>query len=286
MAEFLPFHGRVWVLLATVLLAAVVNLILEFTTQSKEDILLCFYYKQQRKTQDSVESGGDSSEETASTGSLPSGSGSDQGRVGVVDELTKDNNTVGQNPIFIMYQGRRPSTVSAYSTYSADSFDGLMPSLSGGGECLPVVHANGQNPLFMMHQGRRPSAVSTCSADSLDGVLPSISSTSDGPVVLTHYSRRSSTDSNGEPSLSDQALNSNSKENRYPPIAMTTFPYLDSRDQARALSPIREFENEEEHPPIIDSPRKVSIQRSDSYMEALNCTLTSLEKADSKINKS
>ena len=264
MAELLPFHGRVSVLLGTVLLAAVVNLILEFTTQSKEDLLLCLYYKQRHKTRDNVESGGDSSEGTTSTGSLLS-TGSDQGGMGEVDELTKDNNTVGQNPIFVMYHGRRPSTMS---TYSADSLDGLMPSLSGG-EGLPVVHANGQNPLFMMHQGRRPSAVSTCSADSLDGVLPSTSSTSDGPVTLTHYSRRrSSIDSC---TMGDA-----------PPIAITTFPYLDSRDCARALSPIREFDNEEEHPPITDSPRKVSIQRSDSYMEALNNTLASLEKADSR----
>ena len=290
MAELLPFRGRLWVLFGTVVLAAVVNLILEFTTQSKEDLLLCVYYKQRRKARGDAESGGASSENTESTGSFSS-AGLDQEGAAVAEELTKDNNTVGQNPIFIMYQGRRPS---AMSTYSADSLDGVMPSLSSTAD-LPVLQANGQNPLFMMHQGRRPSAVSTCSADSLDGVLPSTSSTVDMPGILTNYGRRSSIESRGrseyrrgsagrllDPSLDDQSVNANSSVNRYPPVTVTTMAYVDSGDLVRALSPIREFESEEEHTLTVADSRKLSIQRSDSYMEALNNTLASIEKDCSK----
>lgn len=271
-AELLSFQHRVWVLLGTVVIAAIVNLILEFTTQSREELLPCVYHKRcgpKSCSNDSESSSAAATKEECGNTASPK---SDINKEPTMSELTRDHcsngGSVGQNPIFIMYGGRRPS---AMSMWSADSLDGTLPSTStnptactttmNGGTLL---QQNGQNPLFVMYDGRRPStdsissykglsnlnrrpsAASIISADSLDGTQP---------LIL-------SSDSNTTPS--------------YPPLSITTIPYVNSDIvPARVLSPIHECEddNNEEHPAIIkenSSTSSATIQRSNSYIAALD----------------
>lgn len=266
MAELFPFHVRLWVLLSTLVLAAVCNLILEFTTQSKEDLLPCVYCRRQHKSCEDDES----KDIDTSSGSISSVvSGKDVTTECVTNELTQDHNGVGQNPIFIMYQGRRPSTMSVYSGSSLDD----MYALPSTGDILP----SGQNPMFLMHQGRRSSTVSAYSMDSLDGTVPltsrrlSIDSlVRNGERKVSFTSPLSQDSLDGLPaSLSSQSSSSQC----YPPLTISTVVCA-NEDPVRALSPIRETEDdhEVEEPPLTtsESQRKVSIQRSDSYIAALN----------------
>jgi hypothetical protein len=187
-----------------------------------------------------------------------------------------NSGSVGQNPMFIMYGGRRPS---AMSTWSADSLDGTLPSnstdsaalatVNNGGDGMLLLQQNGQNPLFVMYNGRRPSAgsinsykldgrrpsgISTIStADSLDGTLPLIASS----------------DSNPRPPHRETPCIT------YPPLVVTTVPYVGSDVPiSRVLSPIHEYEddNEEENPAIItkESRKSSTVQRSNSYAAALD----------------
>ena len=299
-AELLSFQHRVWVLLGTVTIAAIVNLILEFTTQSKEELLPCVYRGRSRKSCDK-----DSESSSAMTEEKKEGEGSssmctsspnldtnhkdpamDHCELAHQDLNSTTNGCVGQNPMFIMYGGRRPSTMSMWS---ADSLDGTLPSNStdsattagailattnGGGSKL-LLQQNGQNPLFVMYNGRRPStdsvnsykllgeresrcgggsrrpsAVSIISADSLDGTRPLISSSDSDPPYA------------------------------YPPLIITTVPCMGSDVHVppppiRVLSPIHEHEddNEEEDLAIITNDSSTSstgIHRSNSYMAALD----------------
>ena len=257
-AKLLSFHHRVWVLLATVILAAVVSLIIEFTTQSREELLPCVYRKRDLKMQENSESNSETKEGN-NTPKLDTSKGP------VDCELTQDHhNGVGQNPIFIMYSGRRPS---AMSTWSADSLDGALPSTSTNSvttDGRTLLHQqNGQNPIFVMYNGRRPStdsinsykqnkgmsgnsrrpsAVSTLSADSLDGTRSLLASS-----------------------------NSNTQTAPYPPLMITTVTCMSSDMPIQVLSPIHECEDDnKEHPTIIRDSSKISIQRSRSYMAALN----------------
>ena len=275
-AELLSFQHRVWVLLGTVVIAAIVNLILEFTTQSREELLPCVYHKRRGQKSCSIDSESSNTAATIEEGGNTSSPKSDVSKEPAVSELTQDldhsnGGSIGQNPIFIMYGGRRPS---AMSMWSADSLDGTLPSTDsttcasatdGGGALL---QQNCQNPLFVMYNGRRPStdsinsykgvssfvvdlnrrpsAVSTFSADSLDGTRP---------LIL-------SSDSDATPF--------------YPPLTITTVPYVSSDTvPVRVLSPIHECEddNNEEHPAVIkenSSASSTTIQRSNSYLAALN----------------
>ena len=229
-------------------------------TQSREELLPCVYRRQSHGSYDNGESSG-STEESNNTSSPKL----DTSKVPVDGELTQDHhNSVGQNPIFIMYSGRRPS---AMSTWSADSLDGALPSIStnsaaaDGGTLLQ--QQNGQNPMFVMYNGRRPStdsinsermsnfvcgnsrrpsAVSNLSTDSLDGTRPLLANS-----------------------------NSNTQTTPYPPLTITSVTCVSSDLPIRVLSPIHECENDnEEHPTIIRDSSKISIQRSRSYMAALN----------------
>ncbi len=265
MTQFLTFESRIWVMLSVVILAAITNVIVEFTTQKREDLIPCFFRRRPRKSHDDSGESGEylqgrcatSSSET-STPTLSTKNGQ------TVDELTSEHNNAGQNPIFIMYQGRRPSTMSMMSTYSNGGFDSAVNINAD----LPAILPNGQNPLFLMHQGRRPSAISTYSADSLDATMPSMSTTSDFYVSVD---RRRSVTSLSRDSLDGTlpSLGSHDSIPPYPPLTVTTVVCANT-DPCRALSTIHECEDhDEDHPPIIGS-RKVSIQRSDSYVAALN----------------
>lgn len=282
-AELLTFHHRVWVLLGTVTIAAIVNLILEFTTQSREELLPCIYRKRPPKSCDSSESSGVTKKEGSDT-SLPNldinkGPAMDN-ELPHQDHHTSNNSSVGQNPMFIMYGGRRPS---AMSTWSADSLDGTLPlnstdsaitTMNGG----MLLQQNGQNPLFVMYNGRRPStdsmnsyklsegvnsfsvcgggsssrrpsAVSTISADSLDGTQPLIVSSDSNPHLQQ------------------------TTPSPYPPLTITTVPYVSSDVPVRVLSPIHECEDDNEENPAITKDSSTSlatIQRSNSYMAALD----------------
>ena len=202
MAKLLSFRLYLWVLLSTVVLAAIVNVILELTTQSREGVLPCIY-RRHRKSCDDVESSGATN--MSSRRSLPE---SGQGIIkGQSDEVpSQEHKKLSQNPIFTVYQGHRPS---AMSTWSADSLDGTLPSTSAISAAGQSLHQNRQNPIFVEYEGhqlstdsasvnknktfpqstsegahnvhamcstgRRPSATSLF-ADSLDGTLPSVSS--------------------------------------------------------------------------------------------------------------
>ena len=272
-AELLSFHHRVWVLLGTVTIAAIVNLILEFMTQSREELLPCIYRRRQSKSCDSSESSSVTKEE-GSDRSSPNKEPATDCEPSHQDHHS-NNSSVGQNPMFILYGGRRPS---AMSTWSADSLDGTLPSnstiattMNGG----MLLQQNGQNPLFVVYNGRRPStdsmnsyklnegvnrfsvcggdlsrrpsAVSTVSADSLDGTRPLIVSS----------------DSNPDPHQTTP----------YPPLVITTIPYMSSDIPVRVLSPIHECEDDNEENPAItkaSSTSSAAIQRSNSYMAALD----------------
>lgn len=246
-AEILGFHHRVWVLLATVIVAAIVGMIIEFTTQSKEELLPCIFHKKQHPKP--------SSDDTQS-----SGSASDVGA-----ELTRgecNNHRVAQNPMFIVYGGRRPS---AMSTWSADSLDSVQPStvndstppatvVNGG----MLLQQNGQNPIFVMYNGRRPSAGSVSSAlTHSDACRPS------AVVPATISVDR-------EDGRRPLVTSSDSISTPCPPLVITTVPYVGSDLPARVLSPIHESEDDNEgHPAVIKNSSITSIQRSDSYMAAL-----------------
>ena len=282
-AELLSFHHRVWVLLATVSVAAVVNVILEFTTQSKEELLPCVYRRRHRKSCDNSEP---SSVEGSNTSSpnldIKKEPAMDDGELARRDRVTNVNCSVGQNPMFIMYGGRRPSTMS---TWSADSLDGTLPSnstdyatlaptVNNGGDGMLLLQQSGQNPLFVMYNGRRPSTESINSyklsergdrrpsgvsaiyaADSLDGTLPQIASS----------------DSNPPPPHCETTTPCTN----YPPLVVTTVPYMGSDAPVRVLSPIHECEDDDsegENPAITKDSRMSSgtIQRTNSYMAALD----------------
>ena len=274
-AELLSFHHRVWILLCTVTIAAVVNLILEFLTQSKEELLPCIYRKRHRKSRDNSES----SSVAATKEEEGEGSNTSPPKLDITEQPAMDhqyhlgnNSSVGQNPMFIMYGGRRPSTMSMWS---ADSLDGTVPSNSTDSATLATVNGggmllqqNGQNPLFVMYNGRRPSAdsvgsyrlseresggsgrrlsaVSTTSADSLDGTRP-------------------------------LSASSRSESNPHHCEMVTTVPFVVGSDvPVRVLSPIHECEDDnEENPVITEDPSTSSstIQRSNSYMSALDDTV-------------
>lgn len=262
-------------LLGTVAIAAIVNLILEFTTQSKEELLPCVYRRRHRTSCDNSESSSVATkEEGEDIKKVPAMDGSEPAH----QVYLANSGSVGQNPMFIMYGGRRPS---AMSTWSADSLDGTLPSNSttdsaalatvnnGDGGTL-LLQQNGQNPLFVMYNGRRPSADSINSykldgrrpsgisivstADSLDGTLPLVASS----------------DSNPRPPHRETPCTT------YPPLVVTTVPYVGSDVPiSRVLSPIHEYEddNEEENPAVITKESRASsatIQRSNSYTAALD----------------
>ena len=265
-------------LLGTVTIAAIVNLILEFTTQSREELLPCIYHKRHPKSCDSSESSGVTKEEGSDTSSPNLDMNKEPSEFPHQDHHT-NKGSVGQNPMFIMYGGRRPS---AMSTWSADSLDGTLPSNSTGSAITTtndgmLLQQNGQNPLFVMYNGRRPSidsmnsyklsegvnsfsvcgggpsrrpsAVSTISADSLDGTQPLIVSSDSNP----HLQQITPTP--------------------YPPLTITTVPYVSSDVPVRVLSPIHECEDDNEENPAITKDSSTSlapIQRSNSYMAALD----------------
>ena len=312
MAEFLTFQGRLCVLLGTVIVAAIANLVVEFTTQDKEELLPCVFRRRRRKSCDNGESGDTSNgSESLSNSSISSspdpGLGTRKEDV-ATNELDIEHNNSGQNPIFVMYQGRRPSTMSTYTTDSLDGAIILPPSANSDAPVVPT----GQNPLFIMHQGRRPSVVSTYSADSLDGTMPSLSSSSDirilvpveenkyfdlqegripstGSHVHASANRRGSATSVGRDSLDGTLplLSSHSDEQFYPPPPLTittTVACATRKDLIRALSPINEcedHENENENESSSVKPRPVPIHRSDSYVAALN-SVSSTELVISK----
>ena len=270
-------------LLATVSVAAVVNVILEFTTQSKEELLPCVYRRRRHhKSCDNSEPSSVATKEEGE-GSNTSSPNLDIKKGPARRELiTNINCSVGQNPMFIMYGGRRPSTMS---TWSADSLDGTLPSnstdcatlaptVNNGGDGMLLLQQNGQNPLFVMYNGRRPSTESINSyrlsergdrrpsgvsaiyaTDSLDGTLPQIASSYSNPPPPHCETTTPCTN--------------------YPPLVVATVPYVGSDAAVRVLSPIHECEDDDsegENPTITKDSRTSSgtIQRTNSYMAALD----------------
>lgn len=195
-AEVISFHARTLVLLGTVVLAGIVNLVVEFTTQPKEEVLPCIYHKRRTKESDMLSN----SSSTKLTVKEP------------IDELFKDHNGArgGQNPIFIVYGGRRPS-----------------------------------------------ASVSTLAGDSLESNLPSTMNL----TSLTYNDHRPSLDSISQ---NERLTGRNSK---------STLFVVSSSKIPSSLDPIRESEDNRDHPSIID-PHRASIQRSPSYLTALNNIVT------------
>ena len=110
MAELLNFNSRLWVLLSAAVLATLCSMIIELITQSKEDLLPCIYRRRtpRSSTANKLESG--------------SATNADQEHENVKPP-DREQAGVHQNPIFLVYQGRRPS---AMSDWSADSLDGAV----------------------------------------------------------------------------------------------------------------------------------------------------------------
>ena len=184
-------------LLGTVILAGIVNLVVEFTTQPKEEVLPCIYHKRRTKESDML-SNSSSTKLTQVTVKEP------------IDELFKDHNGSGRNPIFIVYGGRRPS-----------------------------------------------ASVSTLSGDSLESNLPSTMNL----TSLTYNDHRPSLDSISQ---NERLTGRNSK---------STLFVVSSSKILSSLDPIRESEDNRDHPSIIH-PHRASIQRSPSYLTALNNIVT------------
>ena len=146
--EVVSFRGRVLVLLGTVLLAGIVNLIIEFTTQSREELLPCVYCIRKRRPKSC--SGGGEYTSNVDNKELENGMLSNSSSTKLtkdaaktpIDELFQDHNSIGQNPMFIVYGGCMPN--ASMSTYrSADSLESTLPSTI--------------NPTFSMYHGHRPS---------------------------------------------------------------------------------------------------------------------------------
>ena len=171
MAEILSFNSRLWVLLATAILATLCSVIIELTTQSKEELLPCVYRKRTPRSNEKSESAGVTIVDRESERNEP---------------INEDHSIVTQNPVFVMYQGRRPS---AMSNWSSESLDGaaILPSTSVNTDSN-VLHQNGQIPkyhqpstdsmtsgtgkIFPQNEGQRQSAAST---DNSNGTLPVVS---------------------------------------------------------------------------------------------------------------
>lgn len=186
-------------LLGTVILAGIVNLVIEFTTQPKEELLPCIYRKQCPKENNNMLSNSSSTKLAQDTIKEP------------VDELFKGHNSSGQNPIFIVYGGRRPSSLSG------DSLDTNKPS------------TNNLSSLVCNINGHRPS---------LDSNLVS----------------------------EDERLTSRNSR--------SALFVVSSNITLSSLDPVREYEDNRNHPLIINDFHRASIQRSPSYLTALNNIVT------------
>ena len=197
-AEAISFHAQVLVLLGTVILAGIVNVIVEFTTQPKEELFPCVYRKRRPKENDNMLSNSSSTKLTQDTVKEP------------IDDIFSDHTTAAQNPIFIVYEGRRPS--ASVSTLSGDSLESNPPSTMK----LTSLICNGHRP-----------GLDSASQDER----------------LTSRNSRS------------------------------TLFVVSSSKTLSSLDPIKEYEENRDHPSIIDS-HKASIQRSPSYLAALNNIVT------------
>ena len=198
-AEVVSFHARVLVFLGTVILAGIVNLIVEFTTQPKEELFPCVY----RKRKNILPSNSSSTKLTQDAVKEP------------IDKQFSIHKTAGQNPIFIVYEGHRPSV----STLSGDSLESDPPLAMN----LTSFKCNG-------HRSRLN--------------LDSCSQELDERLTSKNYSRST------------------------PLFAVSSGKTLSSLDS------IRECEESGDHPSINIDPHKVSIQRSPSYLNALNNIVT------------
>ena len=112
MAELLNFNSRLLVLLSAVVLATLCSMIIELTTQSKEDLLPCIYHRQTPRSS------------TANKLESVSATNANQEHENV-EPPDQEEAGVHQTPIFLAYGGRRPSAMSDRST---DSLDGADPN--------------------------------------------------------------------------------------------------------------------------------------------------------------
>ena len=195
-AEVISFHARVLVLLGTVILAGIVNFIVEFTTQPKEELFPCVYRK--RRLKENELSNSSSIKLTQDTVKEP------------IDDIFSNHSTAAQNPIFIVYEGRRPS--ASVSTLSRDSLESNPPSTMN----LTSLTCNGHRP--------------------------SLDSTSQDERLTSRNSR-------------------------------STLFVVSSSKTVLSFDPIKECEENRDDPSIIDH-HKASIQRSPSYLAALNNIVT------------
>lgn len=137
MAEVLSFNNRLWVLLSAAVLATLCSIIFEFTAQSKEELLPCVYHRQSRRSNGNKSEPGDMTNNDQKH--------NESGRNKPIDE---DQH---QNPIFNVYQGRRPSSMS---NWSADSLDGAnIGSTNINLDWGKEPQANRQNPSPVMNGG-------------------------------------------------------------------------------------------------------------------------------------
>ena len=112
MEELLSFNSRLCVLLTAAVLATLCSVIIELTTQSKENLLPCIYRRQTPSSRAKKSESGSSTNVRV-----------DQDHESI-EPPDREQAGVHQNPIlFLVYQGRWPS---AMSDWSADSLDGAM----------------------------------------------------------------------------------------------------------------------------------------------------------------
>ena len=156
-SELLTIKGQLWILLGTVVMATVSNLILEFKTQTKQQLLLCIYRPSKvERVADSKESAdGPTNPERTSPNTL------------------SPSHT---NPLFAAYRGRRPSNWSMYdggrwsrkSSFSrtnshSNAQDKHDPGNDGSLEIAPEIstelssHINNDRVWSTLELGRRYS---------------------------------------------------------------------------------------------------------------------------------
>jgi hypothetical protein len=130
MAELLSFNSRLWVLLSAAILATLTlcSVIIELTTQSKEELLPYIYRRRTPASRaEKSESGGSMNEDQAEHESV------------YIEPTDRELSgaTTRQNPIFLEYQGRRPS---AMSDWSADSLDLAVSASNDSNDKGPQEH--------------------------------------------------------------------------------------------------------------------------------------------------
>ena len=135
MAELLSFNSRLCMLLTAAVLATLCSVIIELTTQSKEDLLPCIYRRLLH--QEPKKSGSGSSTNVRVDQDHES-----------IEPPDREQAGVHQNPIFLVYQGRRPS---AMSDWSADCLDGAMSATHDSNDIKEPQECSHDTSLVIMN---------------------------------------------------------------------------------------------------------------------------------------